>query len=464
MTTRRSPYEYSGNRRAEDGEDRLQPSASAAAASAVGSLFGRALGGSAGTSGPAAGSNGRHPPPSAAGDHPHRHPYSAGSANMVSSDAYGSSDALSVQSSSLYSSSDPLASSHPLPGAAGNDQQPPLPHSSNPLTFVASLPRRILRLAGADPYDDDDDDYENGDDVDNDYVIGTSSGRDPAAKRRSLLRVLLATGLLVAALAYRRSSARKAASNSEIDRPDFVYEHPYVTSSYYTSTKSLKTLLDTDRIQVQPNKVRHARRLAAGEEEVLKRTRLAVVRPFCEFDAGALPTTFTCWNSLSPCKAGSRDLGDIDDPTNSTNDHDESRYFDNVGSDIFKDATTDLFLFYSQTFSENDEAIHSVDQIIDEFNSPGGWSQCFENIYAIEANIPQELDLYIPSAQEELYNWVNGPNRQFEAAFRIIQSGEWGDYDGFYLMEGDSIPIKSHWLDVVLSEVEVHRPFAILGA
>ena len=40
--------------------------------------------------------------------------------------------------------------------------------------------------------------------------------------------------------------------------------------------------------------------------------------------------------------------------------------------------------------------------------------------YAIEANIPQELDLYIPSAQEELYNWVNGPNRQFEAAFCII--------------------------------------------
>jgi len=28
-----------------------------------------------------------------------------------------------------------------------------------------------------------------------------------------------------------------------IIRPDFVYEHPYVTSSYYTSTKSVKTLL-----------------------------------------------------------------------------------------------------------------------------------------------------------------------------------------------------------------------------
>lgn len=58
----------------------------------------------------------------------------------------------------------------------------------------------------------------------------------------------------------------------------------------------------------------------------------------------------------------------------------------------------------------------------------------------------------------------SGPNRQYEAAFRIIQSGEWGEYDGFYLMEGDSVPIKAHWLDVVLSEIEKNRPFAVLGA
>ena len=57
--------------------------------------------------------------------------------------------------------------------------------------------------------------------------------------------------------------------------------------------------------------------------------------------------------------------------------------------------------------------------------------------------VPKELDLYIPAAQEELYNWVNGPNRQYEAGFRIVQSGEWGDYDAFYLMEGDSVPVVS---------------------
>ena len=272
-------------------------------------------------------------------------------------------------------------------------------------------------------------------------------------------------------------------------RPEFVYEHPYVSSSYYTSTNSLETLVATRDNQVMKN-------LAAAEaannyndddtnvNEM--KTRLAIVRPFCEFDAEALPTTFTCWNALPPCKAASDDIGDeveeqyeVDNygelvsyntnTTNGRNLHNQAtigdrHLFDLVGSDAMKSAKADVFLFYSQTFSENDVAIKAVDAIIDKFFEPGGWSQCFGNIYAIEANIPQELDLYIPSAQEELYNWVNGPNRQFEAAFRIIQSGEWGEYDGFYLMEGDSVPIKAHWLDVVLSEIEVNRPFAILGA
>ena len=279
---------------------------------------------------------------------------------------------------------------------------------------------------------------------------------------------------------------KKKPENPELDeeeedivRPDFVYEHPYVTSSYYTSTRSLETLLANEEVQVKRNLRREAA-AEAGEEGPDMKTRLAIVRPFCEFDAEALPTTFTCWNSLTPCKAASGDIGDDYEyevdlngelvmTRNNTKGFEllaegDRHLFDLVGSDAMKSAKADLFLFYSQTFSENMVAIKAVDEILNSFFEPGGWSQCFDNIYAIEANIPQELDLYIPSAQEELYSWVNGPNRQFEAAFRIIQSGEWGDFDGFYLMEGDSVPIKSHWLDVVLSEIEVNRPFAILGA
>lgn len=325
---------------------------------------------------------------------------------------------------------------------------------------------------------------------------GDGDEEDPDASRRrrrtAQARLARAAVALVAMCAivgygkYRASSpSAKTPEDAEAERPAYVFEHPYVSSSYYTSTKSMKTLRQTEVQQVIPNKKKAEREVATGGAR-MKRTRLAVLRPFCEFDAEALPTTFAVWNQLVPCKAGGQDLGDVDldldhlsggvyqrlweknGPMGSgyrpNVEETEPRPFDDVPADLQKDAVADVFLFYSQTFSENDVAIHSVDQIIDQFNEPGGWSQCFDNIYAIEANIPQELDLYIPSAQEELYNWVNGPNRQFEAAFRIIQSGEWGDYDGFYLMEGDSIPIKSHWLDVVLSEIEYYRPFAILGA
>ena len=179
-------------------------------------------------------------------------------------------------------------------------------------------------------------------------------------------------------------------------RPDFVYEHPYVSSSYYTSTKSIKTLLSTQDIQVKKN----LRRLAeeeAGKTSREMKTRLAIVRPFCEFDAEALPTTFACWNGLTPCKAAQDAIGDDYDEDdefevgpngefiayrNSTGGRNlyeelgDRHLFDFVGSDAMKSAKADVFLFYSQTFGENEVAIKAVDTIIDSFFEPGGWSQC----------------------------------------------------------------------------------------
>ncbi|KAK1746265.1 leishmanolysin-like peptidase (family M8) [Skeletonema marinoi] len=293
--------------------------------------------------------------------------------------------------------------------------------------------------------------------------------------------------------------------------PDFVYDHPYVTSSYYTSTSNIDLLEKMQQKQVEPNIDR------PPDSERGIQSRLAIMRPFCEFDAEPLPTTFACWNSLVPCRAAEEDLGvneedeeewvlfdmsingmgrklaeDEQDDWECEADYGDSNSnftstsffrgitsrffqrckrkpkkkteFDDVPADGLRTTSVDLFLFYSQTYSENDDAVTAVDTIMEEFFNPGGWSRCFDNIYVVEANIPQELDLYIPTAQEELYNWVNGPNRQYEAGFRIIQSGEWGDYDGFYLMEGDSVPVKNYWLDVITGEIDAHRPFAVLGA
>jgi len=226
--------------------------------------------------------------------------------------------------------------------------------------------------------------------------------------------------------------------------PSFVFESPYMTSSYYTSSTSIDLMWKTSNMITKTREKR--RRLQIKTEA---RTRLAIVRPFCAFDAETLPATFESWNSFAPCKSSSYAV-------------DDDLYEAASGSS--KSRVVDLFLFYSQTYLDSEEAVKSVESVIKEFHERGGWSQCFDNVYAIEAKIPADLDLYIPSAQHELFNWVNGPNRQFEAAYRIIQSGEWGHYDGFYLMEGDSVPVKSFWLDIIIETIEANRPFAILGA
>ena len=148
-------------------------------------------------------------------------------------------------------------------------------------------------------------------------------------------------------------------------RPDFVYEHPYVSSSYYTSTKSIHTLMATDENQVVRNLRREAEEAVGMDDSSPKKpetkTRLAIVRPFCEFDAEALPTTFTCWNALPPCKAASGDVGDEDEGDNTfelahngelyayKNNTEGRHLFDLVGSDAMKNAKADVFLFYSQT-------------------------------------------------------------------------------------------------------------------
>lgn len=209
-----------------------------------------------------------------------------------------------------------------------------------------------------------------------------------------------------------------------LDRPDFVFEHPYVTSSYYTATNSTPTLVETQKIQVDPKRDR------ASDRERGIVSRLAIVRPFCEFDAEGLPSTFTCWNSLVPCRAAEQDLGDyveedevdewvlFDMSTNGTGrklhkDDEENweceadynstswfrgmasslfkrckrkprvkDYFDDVPADGLRTTSADLFLFYSQTFADSPVAMHAVDEIMNEFFSPGGMCRCFSSALA----------------------------------------------------------------------------------
>ena len=134
-------------------------------------------------------------------------------------------------------------------------------------------------------------------------------------------------------------------SGGQEERPAFVYEHPYISSSYYTSTKSISTLKKLDKVQVKPKKEQLAGKKAVGEKDFTRetKTRLAILRPFCAFDAGPLPTTFDCWQNFPPCRASAYELGDELDPSW----YDEERFFDDVGSHMQRNAKAGEFLRYS---------------------------------------------------------------------------------------------------------------------
>ena len=68
---------------------------------------------------------------------------------------------------------------------------------------------------------------------------------------------------------------------------------------------------------------------------------------------------------------------------------------------------------------------------MDHFFEPGGWSQCLENMFAIEANIPQNLGLYISSVHNELYNWVNCRIGRSRLCFALSRAGNKWSMMGF---------------------------------
>ena len=61
----------------------------------------------------------------------------------------------------------------------------------------------------------------------------------------------------------------------------------------HEAAKSMRTLWSNDVMQVRANLIRQAKE-EAGVKRSEVRTRLVIVRPFCEFDPGALPTPFMC--------------------------------------------------------------------------------------------------------------------------------------------------------------------------
>ena len=170
-------------------------------------------------------------------------------------------------------------------------------------------------------------------------------------------------------------------------------------------------------------------------------TNFAIARPFSAGDVEELAASFDVWEVFPPCAANEGD-----------DDHKPSGI---IGS------RADLFLVYSQSIDLSPEALEAVSAVEEIFERTNGWNGCIGQVRALSAGIDPMLDIYDPSAQGHNSLWVNGPNRHFERTIRLIQTE---NYDAMYLMEGDSVPVADAWLDSLLSDVENHRPFDILGS
>jgi hypothetical protein len=105
-----------------------------------------------------------------------------------------------------------------------------------------------------------------------------------------------------------------------------------------------------------------------------------------------------------------------------------------------------------------------MEQVQQRFVTTSGWNQCIDRVVGFGVDLDPKDDIYRLKEQDTNVMWVNGPNRQFERTVRHLQSSTWTDYELMYLMEMDSVPVRSFWLDALLSEIRVQTSdFAFIG-
>lgn len=118
----------------------------------------------------------------------------------------------------------------------------------------------------------------------------------------------------------------------------------------------------------------------------------------------------------------------------------------------------DLYLVFSRNLEDAKKTNDVVQNILEAHTAP--WRKCFREVTALSAGIHPEDDIYNPALQDTNVKWVNGPNRQFERTFRMLQQKE---YEVMYLMESDSVPLKENWLSMLVQEMENLAPFSVMG-
>lgn len=91
------------------------------------------------------------------------------------------------------------------------------------------------------------------------------------------------------------------------------------------------------------------------------------------------------------------------------------------------------------------------------------WHRCFRSLHAVSANVSADTDRYLKAASNQR-GWVDGPNSQFLAIARAMETAKWGQYSAWHLMEFDNVPRQPLWLTSLQAEVQARAPFAILGS
>jgi hypothetical protein len=158
--------------------------------------------------------------------------------------------------------------------------------------------------------------------------------------------------------------------------------------------------------------------------------KIAIARTFSVNDAANLLPSFDPWKEFIPCDG---------DPS----------------------YVADLILVYSQSIQNSTIAMDVMKKVGAVFEETNGFGNCFDRLLGLGCNIERHEDIYQPNESSKNPLWVNGPNRQFERTVRAMQAN---NYAYFCLMEMDSVPVRSLWLDALVEEIDSQpNDFAILG-
>ncbi|CAE7476983.1 unnamed protein product [Symbiodinium sp. CCMP2592] len=152
--------------------------------------------------------------------------------------------------------------------------------------------------------------------------------------------------------------------------------------------------------------------------------KMAVVRVFATSEEVTyLTQSYTEWESTMPCA----------NPGQSSN--------------------VDLILVYSKDLATDGIATAAVQSYESGFAQNEHWTGCFGGIKNFSAKLSPEEDHYDDQGYATNRHWVSGPNMIFKHIVEAMFTGAFaGEYDSFFWMEMDAVPVMANWLDKFVEE------------